>query len=51
MKSSVGVGILEQAIFILVVHPHLLVFLFLRAHEVVGVYEVFATMSSDELKK
>ena len=42
MKSSVGVGILEQAIFILVVHPHLLVFLFLCAHEVVGVDEVVA---------
>ena len=51
MESPVPVSILKQAVFVLVVHPHLLVFLFLRAHEVVGVYEVFATMSSDELKK
>ena len=42
MKTSVGVGILEQAVFVLVVHSHLLVFFFLRAHEIVGIDEVVA---------
>ena len=42
MEPSVGVGILEQAVFVLVVHSHLLVFFFLRAHEIVGVDEVVA---------
>ena len=42
MKPPVGVGILEQAVFILVVHSHLCVFFFLRAHEIVGVDEVVA---------
>ena len=42
MKFPVGVGVLEQTVFVLVVHPHLLVFLFLCAHEVVGVDEVVA---------
>lgn len=42
MKASVGVGILEQAVFVLVVHSHLLVFFFLRAHEIVGIDEVVA---------
>ena len=42
MKASVGVGILEQAVFVLVVHSHLLVFFFLRAHEIIGVDKVVA---------
>ena len=42
MKSPIGVGVLEQAVVILVVHPHLLVFLFLGAHEVIGIDEVVA---------
>ena len=42
MKSPVGIRVLEQAVLVLVVHPHLLVFLLLRAHEVVGVDEVVA---------
>ena len=42
MKASIAVGVLEQAVFILIVHPHLLVFLFLGAHEVVGIDEVVA---------
>ena len=42
MKASVGVGILEQAVFVLVVHSHLLVFFFLRAHEIIGIDEVVA---------
>ena len=42
MKPSVGVGILEQAVFLLVVHSHLLVFFFLRAHEIIGVDKVVA---------
>ena len=42
MKASVGVGILEQAVFVLVVHSHLLVFFFLRAHEIVGIDEIVA---------
>ena len=42
MEPSVGVGILEQAVFVLVVHSHLLVFFFLLAHEIVGVDEVVA---------
>ena len=44
MKFPVGVGVLEQAVVVLVVHPHLLVFLFLRAHEVVGIDEVVASV-------
>ena len=40
MKPSVGVGILEQAVFVLVVHSHLCVFFFLRAHEIIGIDEV-----------
>lgn len=42
MKPSVGVGILEQTVFVLVVHSHLRVFFFLRAHEIVGVDEIVA---------
>jgi len=42
MESSVGVGVLEQAVFVLVIHSHLLVFFFLRAHEIVGIDEVVA---------
>ena len=42
MKPSIGVGILEQAVFVFVVHSHLLVFFFLRAHEIVGIDEVVA---------
>ena len=42
MEPSVGVGILEQAVFVLVIHSHLLVFFFLRAHEIVGVDEIVA---------
>lgn len=42
MEPPVGVGVLEQPVVILVVHSHLLVFLFLRAHEVVGIDEVIA---------
>ena len=42
MEPSVGVGILEQAVFVLVVHSHLLVFFFLRAHEIIGIDEVVA---------
>ena len=42
MEPSVGVGILEQAVFVLVIHSHLLVFFFLRTHEIVGIDEVVA---------
>ena len=42
MEPSVGVGVLEQAVFVLVVHSHLLVFFFLRAHEIIGIDEVVA---------
>ena len=42
MKPPVGVGILEQAVLVLVVHSHLRVFFFLRAHEIVGIDEVVA---------
>ena len=42
MKTTVGVGILEQAVFVLVVHSHLRVFFFLWAHEIVGIDEVVA---------
>ena len=42
MKASVGVGVLEQAVIVLVIHSHLLVFFFLRAHEIVGIDEVVA---------
>ena len=42
MKASVGVGILEQAVFVLVVHSHLFIFFFLCAHEIVSIYEVVA---------
>ena len=42
MESPVRIRVLEQAVLVLVVHPHLLIFLFLRAHEVVGVDEVVA---------
>ena len=42
MKTSVGVGIFEQPVFVLVIHSHLLVFFFLRAHEIVGIDEVVA---------
>ena len=42
MKPSVGIGVLEQAVVVLVVHSHLLVFFFLRAHEIIGIDEVVA---------
>ena len=42
MEPPVGVSVLEQAVVVLVVHPHLLVFFFLRTHEVVGIDEVIA---------
>ena len=42
MKPSIGVGILEQTVFVLVVHSHLRVFFFLRAHEIVGIDKIVA---------
>ena len=42
MKSPVGIGVLEQTVIVLVVHSHLLVFFFLRAHEIIGIDEVVA---------
>ena len=42
MKAPIGVGILEQSVFIFVIHSHLLVFFFLRAHEIIGIDEVVA---------
>ena len=42
MKPSIGVGILEQTVFVLVVHSHLLVFFFLRAHEIIGIDKIVA---------
>ncbi len=42
MEASVCIGILEQAVFVLVEHAHLLVFLFLRAHKIIGIDEVVA---------
>ena len=42
MEASVCIGILEQAVFVLVEHAHLLVFLFLRPHKIIGIDEVVA---------
>ena len=42
MKPPIGVSILEQSVFVLVEHAHLLVFFFLRAHEIIGIDEVVA---------
>ena len=42
MEAPVGIGVLEQTVFVLVVHSHLLVFFFLRAHEIIGVDKVVA---------
>ena len=42
MKPSVGIGILEQAGFVLIIHSHLRIFFFLRAHEIIGIDEVVA---------
>lgn len=42
MKPSIGISILEQSVFVLVEHANLLVFFFLRAHEIVGMDEAVA---------
>ena len=42
MKTPARISIFEQAVFVLVVHSHLLIFFFLRAHEIIGINEVVA---------
>ena len=42
MKPSVGIGILKQTVFTLIIHSHLLILFFLRAHEIVCINEVIA---------
>ena len=42
MKAPIAVGVLEETVIVFVVHPHLFIFFFLRAHEVVGIDEVIA---------
>ena len=42
MESPIRIGILEQTVFVFIVYPHLLVFLFLGAHKVIRVDKVVA---------
>ena len=42
MKAPIAVGVLEETVIVFVVHPHLFIFFFLRAHEVVGIDKVIA---------
>ena len=42
MEAPVGIGILKQAVFALIIHTHLLVFCFLRAHEIVSINKVIS---------
>ena len=42
MKTPARISIFEQAVFIFVIHSHLFVFFFLRAHEIVSIYEIIS---------